>query len=136
MDENKLRRQRRAVLVFLYILFLLLGAYTGAIANLPPTKFRPDFVMRIDLLLAILVCLGFMWFCTVDARLVGRPLIQLAKLGIFLGWPVGVPIYLLWARGLRGLGTLVLHGVLLLLLAVFSMLVTGWLVYGDAFMRG
>jgi hypothetical protein len=135
MDENKLRRQRRAVLVFLYVLFLLLGAYTGATANLPPTKFHPEFAPRIDLLLAIPVCLGFMWFCTVDAKLVGKPLIQLAKLGIFLGWPIGVPVYLLWARGLRGLGTLVLHGALLLLLAVFSMLTTGYLVYGAAFLR-
>jgi hypothetical protein len=95
MDENKLRRQRRAVLVFLYVLFLLLRACTGATTNLPPAKFRPDFAVRIDLLLAILVCLGFMWFCAVDARLMGKPLIQLAKLGIFLGWPIGVPVYLL-----------------------------------------
>jgi hypothetical protein len=133
MDENKLRSQRRAVLVFLYVLSLLLGAYTGVTANLPPTKFRPDFAVRVDLLLAILVSLGFMWFCSVDAKLAGKPLIQLAKLGIFLGWPIGVPLYLLWARGLRGLVTLVLHGFLLLLLLVVSMLVTGYLVYGDAF---
>ena len=32
--------------------------------------------------------------------------IDIAKLGIFLLWPVGVPLYLLWARRLRGLAVL------------------------------
>ncbi len=135
MDENKLRKQRRAVLIFLYILYLLVGVYTGLIANLPATKFHPDFAMRVYLLQAIPISLGFMWFCTVDARLAGKPLIQLAKLGIFLGWPLGVPLYLLWARGLRGFVTLVLHGTLLFLLLAVSTLVTGYLVYGDAFLN-
>ncbi len=91
--------------------------------------------MRIHLLQAIPISLGFMWFCSVDAKLAGKPLIQLAKLGIFLGWPIGVPLYLLWARGPRGFVTLVLHGTLLFLLLMVSGLVTGYLVYGDAFFR-
>ncbi len=71
-----------------------------------------------------------MWYCTADARLVGKPLIQLAKLGIFFGWPVAVPIYLLWARGMKGLGLLLLHGFLLLLVAVLSVLISALLIYG------
>jgi len=135
MDEKRLKKQRRAVLVLLYVLFLLVGVYAGATANLPSTKLHPDFAARLSLLLFLPVSLGFMWFCTVDAKLAGKPLIQLAKLGIFLGWPVGVPLYLLWARGLRGLATLVLHGTLLFLLGVVSTLITGYLVYGNAFLN-
>ena len=101
--------------------------------RLPSAKLSPDFAARLDLLLAIPTCLCFMWLCTVDAKLVGKPLIQLAKLGIFLGWPVGVPIYLLWARGIRGLGLLLLHGFLLLLASICAMLAVGYILFGGAF---
>ncbi len=130
MDERQLRRERRAILVFLYVLFALWGAYDGTISNLPPAQFQPDFAMRVNLLLSIPLCLGFMWFCTVDAKLAGKPLIQLAKLGIFLGWPIGVPIYLVWARGLKGLGLLLLHGFLLLSITVCVQLSVAYLCYG------
>ncbi|OHB62829.1 MAG: hypothetical protein A2Y76_14665 [Planctomycetes bacterium RBG_13_60_9] len=58
-----------------------------------------------------------------------RPLIEMAKLGIFFGWPVGVPIYLFWARGIRGLGLLLLHGSLLILVALGSLVATTYLLY-------
>ena len=84
--------------------------------------------------LALARQLGFMWFCTLDAKLVGKPLLRLARVGIFLGWPVGVPVYLLWARRLSGLGVLLLHGFLLVLVLGGSMLATGYLVYGHTFL--
>jgi hypothetical protein len=106
----------------LYVLSALLGVYSGAVTNSAQARLPPESAARIELLLCIATCLGFMWFCTIDAKLVGKPLIQLAKLGIFLGWPIGVPLYLLWARGVRGLGLLLLHGVLLFLVLVCSIL--------------
>jgi hypothetical protein len=133
MNEQRLRRQRRVILVGLYVLFTLTGGATAAMSRLPSAKLSPDFAARLDLLLAIPTCLCFMWLCTVDAKLVGKPLIQLAKLGIFLGWPVGVPIYLLWARGIRGLGLLLLHGFLLLLVSICAMLAAGYILFGGAF---
>jgi hypothetical protein len=134
MDENDLERQRRTVLAFLYVLSLLLGVWAGVVCNLPLTKLHPAVVVRVSSLLLIPFCLGCAWFCTVDAKLVDRYLVPLAKLGIFLSPAIGVPLYLRWARGLRGLVTVTLHGALLLLLWAVSTIVTGYLVYGEAFL--
>jgi hypothetical protein len=99
------------------------------------SELPPGFAVRTQLLTAVLFSLGCMWFCTVDAKLAGRPLIQLAKLGIFLFWPAGVPIYLLSIRGMRGLGVLLLHGVLLFLVWVCSTFAASYLMYGWAFLE-
>ena len=71
-----------------------------------------------------------MWFCTLDARLVGKPLPQLARIGIFCGWPLGVPIYLVWARRFKGVGLLLLHGVLLFLVSCGAAIAMLYLRYG------
>lgn len=120
MTELELRRRRLATLVFIYVLAILYGAWIGIAYSPVGPELRADLVARTDLLAGILMSLGFMWLCTADAKLLGKPLIQLAKIGIFLGWPVGVPIYLLWARGVRGFVYLLLYGVLLLLAAAIS----------------
>ncbi len=120
--QTRWKRQRRAVVIFLYVAVLLSGLLDGLTAVLLPRAAHPDFAVRIKLLEGILLSLGFLWLCTVDARLLGRPLIEMARLGIFLGWPVGVPIYLIWAHGLRGVVTLLLHGFLLIVVWMASAL--------------
>jgi hypothetical protein len=124
---NRWRRQRRNALGYLYAVFLLMGVLSGLL------WFSADECasLRVQLLFAIAVSLGFMWYCTADARLLGRPLLPIARAGIFVLWPAGVPIYLLWARRLRGLGILLLHGISLLLTYVAAFLVTACLAYGE-----
>ncbi len=130
MSDHPLKRRRRAILVYLYVIWALWGIPVALFVE----PAQPEAVTRVAerawLILSLAGQLGFMWFCTVDAKLAGRPLIRLARIGIFLGWPIGVPIYLLWARGLRGLGTLLLHGVLLLLVWICSALAVTYLCYG------
>jgi len=128
--EAKWRRQRRRAIIFLYIAFGLAGARAGFLAGLPESRLSVGLVARTYLLVALLCSLGSMWFCTLDSRLLGKPIIQLAKLGIFLLWPVGVPAYLLWARRLRGLGLLLLHGCVVCLTVLATAIVTASLLYG------
>jgi hypothetical protein len=135
MNEQRWRRQRRAILVGLYVLFPLSGIATALAICLPSTDLPADFWPRVDLLFAILMSLGLMWLCTVDAKLAGKPLIQLAKVGIFLGWPIGVPIYLLWARGIKGLGLLLLHGFLLLLAAICAIVAVVYIFHYTGLLR-
>ena len=113
MDERLVRKRRLAVLVYLYVLAALWGVLSGLTVEPAETESATRIAERCMLILALATQLGFVWFCTVDAKLVGRPLVQMAKVGIFFGWPIGVPIYFVWARGLRGLGMLLLHGLLL-----------------------
>jgi hypothetical protein len=85
--EANLRRRRRRALAVLYVAFLLIGARGGFLIGLPDSKLPPGFLARPNLLLAILVSLGSTWFCTADAKLLGKPIIQLARIGTFLLWP-------------------------------------------------
>lgn len=122
MDEmaaNRWRRQRRGALAFLYAAAVCAGVLCG-FTSPRMEELRPDFALRVQLLVGILFSLGFMWFCTADARLAGKPLIRLARVGIFLLWPVGVPIYLLAVRGVRGSLVLLLHTILLFFVWVCS----------------
>lgn len=130
VSESRWRRQRRIALIYLYVVFLFMGVLRGLLW----CSSDANAIVHGELLFAIAVSLGFMWYCTADARLMGRPLLPLARLGIFLLWQAGVPIYLLWARRLKGLGVLLLHGFLLLLVLVVSGLITAYLVCGDGFL--
>jgi hypothetical protein len=120
MTELWLRRQRLAAFVLIYVSAVLSGTWIGLRDG---TTLDARSVVRTDLFMAVLMSVSFMWFCTVDAGVLGRPLIPLAKTGIFLGWPVGVPIYLLWARGVRGFAQLLLYGVSLIFVAAVSIIV-------------
>ena len=130
MTERQLKTRRRIVLVYLYSLWSLWGLH-AALTSVP---LQTESGMRIAgytfLALALAAQLGFMWLCTLDARLVGKPLMQLARIGIFIAWPLGVPIYLIWARRLRGLGLLLLHGFLLLLVYAVTWFTVLYIRYG------
>jgi hypothetical protein len=129
MTHRQLKRHRRIILAYLYSVSLLIG-FLGMLAVGPGAEGLPlGFAWRTHWLTTILFSLGCMWFCTIDARLAGRPLIQLAKQGIFLFWPAGVPIYLLSVRGIRGFGVLLLHGFGLLVACLCSAFATACLLY-------
>jgi hypothetical protein len=53
MNEQRLRAQRRAILVSLYVLFVLSAGVTVGMGYLPPGERSADIAARIDLLLAI-----------------------------------------------------------------------------------
>ena len=131
MTECQIRTRRRIVLVYIYSLSALWAVH-AVLANTP---IRTESGMRIAgntfLALALASQLGFMWFCTLDARLVGKALPQLARIGIFVAWPLGVPIYFVWARRFTGLGLLLLHGVLWLLVFVVTAMAVFYFGYGS-----
>jgi hypothetical protein len=51
-------------------------------------------------LVASLTCT--LW-CSADSTVRRQPLVWPARLGIFLFWPYGVPLYLVWSRGFLGI---------------------------------
>jgi hypothetical protein len=121
------RRQRCRALVYLYVTFLLSGVLFGLLWR----SSDADAFLWARLLSAIAISLGFMWYCTADARLLGKPLLPMARVGIFIFWLAGVPIYLFWARQFKGLGLLLLHGLLLFLTYLISAMAVAYLAYGD-----
>ena len=64
-------------------------------------------------------------FCVVDSRFRGEPLLVSFYWIIFFTWPVSVPIYLLWSRGIKGIVWVVLYviSIVVLYIIVFIVLV-------------
>ena len=65
-----------------------------------------------------------------DARQRGRPILHIVQFFILVSWPIAVPIYLIWSRGKRGVGLLLLHGVGLSIASYASFYGTVFSVYG------
>jgi hypothetical protein len=107
-------------LAVLYVSFFLSGTLAGLKVGLGPGKLPSEFFVQAHFILVIPLSLGSLWFCSADAKLAGKTLVEMARLGIFFLWPVGVPVYLLWARSIRGLGILLLHGLPLCLIWISS----------------
>ena len=129
MTEGQLRTRRHMTLVYLYTIWALWGVAAGVLAQAARTDVVARVAERALLILMLALQLGFMWFCTIDAKLAGRSLLRLARIGIFFGWPLGVPIYLIWAHGARGLWTLLLHGGLLLVGSLGPVVIDGLLLH-------
>ena len=83
------------------------------------------------LLFAAAFAVTMTYWCIVDSRVAGRPILHSFYWLIFLLWPIAVPIYLIWARGLRGLGFALLHAIGLLGVSFIAYQVTGYLIYGN-----
>jgi hypothetical protein len=67
----------------------------------------------LHLLLWVLPAWSATYWCVLDARKLGRPIVQSLHWIIFLTWPVAVPTYLVFSRRLRGLGIALVHGICL-----------------------
>ena len=120
MTEATQRADRLVLLVFVYVTSALIAIRAGALLEPVGT----------DAVMGWALAIGFARLCAADARILRKPISPLAQVGIVFTWPIGAPLYLLWARGLRGLGWALLHAVLLLILGIVLSLSTSVLCYG------
>lgn len=104
------------------IRFALLAGSVLAMAMVGPcTVLRTNLL---ELTLSVTVAATLSLACLIDARLLGRRLVCPARLGLLFAWPLAVPIYLIWARGWRGLVAALLLGGFLVGAAVAGVVVT------------
>ena len=115
------KRQRLVLVLAMY----LLAAGGSVIAIL-----RPEGATR--LLLSIAMCSIMTYWCVVDSRIRGVPIVRSLHWIIFFTWPLAVPIYLTWSRGLRGFGWALLHALGLYAASIAAYLTTGYVCYGQA----
>jgi len=87
---------RRLNFVALLITTALLGARAAVLPENAATG-------PAELLLPILWSLFATGWCLFDGRMRNKPPISGALLVIFIFFPVGLPAYCIWSRGLRGL---------------------------------
>lgn len=69
-------------------------------------------------------------WCSVDARLRGRPMLHIVRIITFFTWPIASPIYLIYSRRWRGLGLAALHGLGLLVVFMTVFYLVVFLQYG------
>ena len=120
------RLDRRTVLVTcLYLLVIISG-----VAQVT----RPD-NGALRLLLWALPAWSATYWCVIDSRAIGHPIVQSLHWIIFLTWPIAVPAYLVFSRRLRGLGIAVLHAVGLYIVFAMASLLAGYFTYGEPWLR-
>lgn len=90
---------------------------------------RPEGVL-IRLMLSLALCSIVAYWCVVDSRLRGFPIVHSLHWIIFFTWPIAVPIYLIWSRRLRGLGLAFVHGIGLYAACLATYHLTGYIAYG------
>lgn len=79
-----------------------------------------------ELLMSLGVSTVMAQFCMLDARLRERPLPWSVPWLILLSWPLSVPAYLFWSRGIRRFYAPILH-ILAFLACLFLGYVCAWL---------
>jgi hypothetical protein len=121
VGSDKRKKLRRILLICLYLLAAIAGAM-GTHAS------RSN---AVQLLLPIMMASVATYLCVVDSRILGCPMVQSVHYIMFFTWPLAVPIYLIYSRGLRGLGMAVLHGIGLIVVATAAFHTAGYLAYGD-----
>jgi hypothetical protein len=116
----------RATLVTCIYLFAMIFGVTKAI--------RPENA-ALALLLGVTIALSVTNWCVVDARTIGRPIVQSLHWIMFCTWPIAAPAYLIFSRKLRGLGIAIAHAVGLLITIGLAFHLTGYIAYGNIWLR-
>ncbi len=124
----------RAASVFRHTRWFLIAYYAIAVVwgvrNIYHTE--PS---GLDLLVPIAFAAALAWWAIVDARLRRHPIPVLARPWYFLLAALVVPWYVVWSRGWRGAGLVVLHATLWYALATVALHVGGVAVYGEEWLR-
>ena len=100
MDWSEARRFELRLSLGLIVLCFFLAGYWAALRESSGSWGIPgSLYLGLEFVLLSLATLG----CALDARLRGRWPTHSAFLAVAFLWPVAIPIYLLWSRGLAGL---------------------------------
>ena len=122
MDGKKLQRSRNFIVICIYLLFALSGV-RGALF---------EDIQRADILISLALSVAMVKFCAVDSRCRGEPLLRSFHWIIFFSWPISVPTYLLWSRGIKGIVWVVLYVISLVVLYIIILIVTIYLASGES----
>jgi len=125
MLVKDLRRYRIFLIVLVYLIMVMMGIRLG-ISYGEMSKEREIFY-------SLALGLVLTQICIVDSRIVGKPLSIFSYWLILIFYGIAVPICIIRARGLSGLGILVAYFAGMILVQIISLFVTRLLVYGRFF---
>ena len=120
----KLHRLRGFIVIFIYFLFALWSVRTALFGGVQP----------VDVVISLALSAAMVKFCIVDSICRGGVLLNSFYWIIFFTWPVSVPVYLLWTRGIKGIIWLVLNIILLVIMCCVVFAGTSYLAWGDSWL--
>ena len=109
---NPLIGHRRIVVAIIYVLSVLSGIDYFIGAN-----------PRTGILASLITSIFMVRFCIIDSRIRGAPLPWSIPWLIFMSWPISVPVYLFYSRGLRRI-----HKPILFILAYLAASYLGYII--------
>lgn len=107
---DSLRTLRNSYLIFLYVLAFFLGLQSA----LPEANVVAILLMRLALAIAVVKA------CALDGQIIGKKILRIHQFLMLLTWPVTAPVYLVWARGWKGLLWLIILAVTLFIVFVIG----------------
>jgi predicted neutral ceramidase superfamily lipid hydrolase len=124
MSGKKLHRLRNFIVIFIYFLFALWSVRNALFEGVQP----------VDIAISLALSAAMVKFCIVDSICRGGLLLNSFHWIIFFTWPVSVPIYLLWTRGIKGVLWAVLNIVMLIVVYSVVFVMTSYLAWGDSWL--
>ena len=118
------KRYRRFLIFLLYFVCVLIGVRIGVFSFVPIE--RQYFHSWVYALILTHICI-------VDSRIAGKPLSIFSYWLVFMLYHIAVPVCMVRARGIRGLGVLAGHIIGLVLIYITAMIITSLLVHGTYF---
>lgn len=115
------KRYRLFLIFLLYFVCMVIGIRIGVFWFVPIE--RQQFHSLVFALILTHICI-------VDSRIVGRPLSIFSYWLVFMLYGIAVPVCIIRARGIRGLGIIVCHLLGLMLVYITAAFITSSLVHG------
>jgi hypothetical protein len=115
------KRYRRFLIILLYFICVVIGIRIGVSWYVPIER---------QYFHSLILALVLSHICIVDSRIVGKPLSIFSYWLVFMLYHIAVPVCMIRARGIRGLGIVAGHFFGLALVYIIAMIVTSLLVHG------
>ena len=122
----QMKSQRRYRIFLIVLVYLVAAIYSIGLGISSEVRQR-------DLLYSFIIAFLFTQICIVDSRIYGKPLPPNSFWLVLMFYPIAVPILIIRAHGIKGIGFLIIHLLGLILVSIVFCLITTRLVYGSFF---
>lgn len=125
MQMKSQKRYRLFLIVLVYLITVMVGIRYGIYQYISIER---------EFFISLILALILTKICIIDGRIMGKPLSIFSYWLVFILYGIAVPICIVRAHGLRGVGIVIAHFMALMLVFIVSWLITSCLVYGTSFL--
>ena len=116
------KRYRLFLIVIVYLIIAIRGLRNGTYL---------DMSMDREYLFSVIIALTLTHICIVDSKIVGKPLSIFSYWIVFIFCGIAVPVCIVRAHGIKGLGIIIIHLMGFVLIFSLSFYITWLFLYGS-----